>query len=83
MIKLVERALESGSAKKDEWLRDEERMRLAGLTIGELGNTFLRGHQLALARLPTHAFPEPHERQIEAGLKRRIATLDQLLSSTE
>jgi hypothetical protein len=80
MIRLVERDLESGTAKQDEWLPDEEQLRLAGHTLGEFGDTFLRGYQLALLRLPTDAFPEPHEQQIEAELKRRIATLDQLLS---
>jgi hypothetical protein len=80
MIKLVERDVESGTAKQDEWLPDEEQLRLAGHTIGEFGNTFLWGYQLALLRLPTHAFPELHQQQIEAELNRRIATLDQLLS---
>ena len=55
MIKLVERDLESGTAK-DEWLPDEEQLRSAGRTIGEFGNTFLRGYQLALLRLPTIRF---------------------------
>lgn len=78
MIKLVERDLESGTAEEYEWLPDGDQLRLAGITIGEYRDTFLRDYQLALLRLPTHAFPEPHDQQIEAELKRRIATLDQL-----
>jgi hypothetical protein len=40
MIRLVERDLESGTAKQDEWLPDEEQLRLAGHTLGEFGTPF-------------------------------------------